>query len=117
MSDIKPVEIAILAAGIILFLSSLGLLFYLVKAGRSYTGVIPLFVLSMIMIGFPCIRSFEIMKIKVELKDDIDFAKSHSDDANATNRLALSVNKLESLIKPDHATAETAEQIASVLID
>lgn len=108
----NAVSIAMLVCGIVLFVFVLGLLVYLVINKRSAVWLLPLFVVAIIMIGFPAIQSFKIGGAEVDLKSSLDFANQHPGDTTVTNQLAQSVDQMESLITTNGSTAAVAEQIA-----
>lgn len=108
----SPVEIAMLVGGILLLMVLLGLLVYCVMKGRSFKGLLVVFPLAVIMIGFPGIRSFKLLGAEVELKESYAAVQNDPDDPAAKARLTQALNKMESLITTNRATADTAESIA-----
>src|SRR5882672_6008941 len=108
----SPVEIAMLVGGIVLLMVLLGLLVYCVVKRRSYKGLLVVFPLAVIMIGFPGIQSFKLLGAEVELKESYAAVQKNPEDPAAKARLAQAVIKMESLVTTNRATVEIAENIA-----
>ena len=108
----SPVEIAMLVGGIVLLVVLLGLLVYCVMKRRSYKGLLVLFVLPVIMIGFSRIGSFTLLGAKVELQESYAAVQKNPEDPAAKARLAEAVDKMESLVTTNKTTGEMAENIA-----
>jgi tetratricopeptide (TPR) repeat protein len=103
-----PAQIAMLVCGILLFVVAL----VCVVKRRSATLSLSLFVVAIIMIGFPSIKSFKLMGAKVELNQSLAAVEKNPNDANATARVEHATLTLEALTTPNTATAGLAEQIA-----
>jgi hypothetical protein len=83
-----PDQVAMLAGGILLFVVALGLLIYFVATRRPFTSVSVLFLISVIMIGFPAVQHFKGLGIEVELKTAITAVEQHPNDPAAKAQLA-----------------------------
>jgi len=66
-----PDQVAMLFGGILLFVVALGLLIYLVATQRPFKAVFFLFLVAIIMIGFPSIKSFKLPGTVVELNRSV----------------------------------------------
>lgn len=76
-------ETTMLICGIVLFLFGLGLIAFLVRAGKSFVGVTALIAIAIVMIGFPLIKSAKIGPggIEFDAKAANDFAKNPGEPA------------------------------------
>ena len=83
-----PDQVAMLAGGILLFIVALGLLIYFVATRRPFTSVSVLFLISVIMIGFPAVQHFKGLGIEVQLKTAITAVEENPNDPAAKARLA-----------------------------
>jgi hypothetical protein len=83
-----PDQVAMLAGGILLFIVALGLLIYFVATGRSFTSLSFLFLISVIMIGFPAVQSFKGLGIEVQLNRAIKAVEDNPNDPAAKAQLA-----------------------------
>jgi hypothetical protein len=52
-------EIVLLALGVMLFVVLLNALRSALAAGRSYAGLLPFFMLTIVMVGYPSIKSIQ----------------------------------------------------------
>jgi hypothetical protein len=89
-----PDQIAMLVGGIILFVVALGVLIYCIVTRRSFTAVIVLFVIAIIMIAYPKITSFKLPGgIEVQLAQQIRAVEENPNDPTAKARLAATVTQ------------------------
>jgi hypothetical protein len=89
-----PDQVAMLAGGILLFVVALGLLIYFVATGRPFRSISFLFLISVIMIGFPAIKSFKVPGAEVQLNRDIKAVEENPNDPAAKARLAATVARV-----------------------
>lgn len=106
-----------LIGGAVVLLVGLALLIYLVANKRSTKPALAIIPLAILMIGFPHIKSFEGLGLKIEtLVDDVQ-SKSGQVESNPANEAALAelqaaLCNLESKVTTNTATASVAETIA-----
>jgi hypothetical protein len=87
-----PDQVAMLVGGIVLFVVALGVLIYCIVTRRSFTAVIVLFVIAIIMIAYPKITSFKLPGgIEVDLAQKISAVEKNPNDQVAKARLAAAV--------------------------
>jgi predicted negative regulator of RcsB-dependent stress response len=86
-----PDQVAMLVAGILLFVVALGLLIYCVVTRRPFKAVLFIFLIAIIMIGFPSIQSFKVLGAEVELNRSLQAAEANPNDQAAKARLAAAV--------------------------
>jgi cytochrome c-type biogenesis protein CcmH/NrfG len=86
-----PDQIVMLAGGILLFLVGLVLLIYCVATRRPYKAVLFLFVIAIIMIGFPSIKSFKVPGGEVQLRESLAAVEANPNDPAAKARLEAAV--------------------------
>jgi hypothetical protein len=87
-----PDQIAMLVGGIVLFVVALGVLIYCIVTRRSFTAVIVLFVVAIIMIAYPKITSFKLPGgIEVVLDKNIKAVQENPNDPAAKANLAATV--------------------------
>jgi tetratricopeptide (TPR) repeat protein len=89
-------EIIMLVLGTLLFLVSLGLLIAFAVAGKSIRNLIILFILSIVMIGFPAYSKIKISKDGVELEKDTDSLLQNPTDKTTRENVASAVAGLSS---------------------
>jgi hypothetical protein len=107
-----PDQIVMLVCGILLFVAALGYLVFRMVRGRSFKGAFVLFVLAIALIGFPRIKSFEILGAKFELNQSLAAVENNPNDPSARARVEQAVNALEARVTPSNASPELAKQIA-----
>src|SRR6266404_2404014 len=103
-----PAQLAMLVCGILLFVFAL----VCVVKWRSATLALPLFVVAVIMIGFPSVKSFKLMGAEIELNQSLAALENNPNDPSAKARLEQAVNTLEARVTPNNATPALAKQLA-----
>jgi hypothetical protein len=91
-------EIALLFAGIILFLALIFILVYFViitKTIKNTKFLAPLFVISILMIGFPSFSAIKIGKDYVEVEKKKNEVADNPSDSGAREDLAQALNRIE----------------------
>ncbi len=68
IGEMKPYELLLMGMGVLLFLVSLVLLVVQSTKPGISKGLIAFFIISIIMVGFPAIRSFEISEGKIQME-------------------------------------------------
>ena len=86
-----PDQVAMLVGGILLFVVGLGLLIYCVVTRRPFKAVLFLFVIAIIMIGFPSIKSFKVPGGEVQLRESLAAVEANPNDPAAKARLEAAV--------------------------
>jgi len=86
-----PDQVAMLIGGSLVFVVALGLLIYCVVTRRPFKAVLFLFLVAIIMIGFPSITHFKILGAEVELNRSLAAVEKNPNDPAATARLASAV--------------------------
>jgi hypothetical protein len=95
-SILSPYETTMLVCGVVLFLFALGLVAYLVRKDRSFTGAITLLVVALVMIGFPAIQHFQISAEEISFDKETSTAlRENPTDVAAANTLRGSLRKLD----------------------
>jgi tetratricopeptide (TPR) repeat protein len=113
-----PNQIAMLAAGIVLFVVAISLLVRSSMKGGSIKPAIALLPFAIVMIGFPSIQSFEIggFKLEEQAVNDIETntvaLQNNSGNDVAKTRLEESLQKWENLVSTNDVSASEAEKIA-----
>ncbi len=87
-------EIIILVAGALLFVVLLAALLRKVFTDESYVGLLPFFVLTVIMIGFPAWSSVKVSDGVIEINKQAHELAAHPDDAALRGTLEANVSKL-----------------------
>jgi hypothetical protein len=93
--NMGPDQVAMLVGGSLLFVVALGLLIYCVVTRRSFKAVLFLFLVAIIMIGFPSITHFKILGAEVELNRSLAAVEENPNDSAARDRLASAVAKVD----------------------
>jgi hypothetical protein len=84
-----PDQVAMLFGGILLFVVALGLLIYFVATQRPFKSVFFLFLVAIIMIGFPSIKSFKLPGTVVELNRSVAIPAEVPRNLPSAERTAL----------------------------
>ena len=104
-------QAAMLVAGIVVFVVALGLLTYCVVTRRPYKAVLFLFVIAIIMIGFPSIKSFKLPGgTEVDLARSLQAVEENPNDPAAKARLAAAVAKVN---RQPNITPQTRATLAN----
>jgi hypothetical protein len=104
-------EAAMLVAGIVVFVVALGLLIYCVVTRRPYKAVLFLFVIAIIMIGFPSIKSFKLPGgTEVDLARSLQAVDKNPNDPAAKARLEAAVAKVN---RQPNITPQTRATLAN----
>jgi len=106
----SPNQIAMLVAGIILFVAALVCLFKRFPTPL----VIILFVMAVVMIGFPSIKTFKVPGAEVDLKDTLAVVEKNPNDAAARAKLetqAAQLSKQSNLSPETRVTLSKAQLI------
>lgn len=96
----SPNQIAMLVAGVVLFVAALVCLFKRFPTAL----VIILFVMAVVMIGFPSIKTFKVPGAEVDLKDSLAVVEKNPNDAAARDKLTAQAAQLS---KQPNLTPET----------
>jgi hypothetical protein len=100
-----------LVAGIVVFVVALGLLIYCVVTRRPYKAVLFLFVIAIIMIGFPSIKSFKLPGgTEVDLARSLQAVEENPNDPAAKAHLAAAVAKVN---RQPNITPQTRATLAN----
>lgn len=110
-----PAEITMLVGGILLLVIGIALLVYCVIKRRSYKGLLVIFPLAIIMIGFPSIKSFKVAGAEVDIKDSINGYLAHPNDPNAINGLGETLDKSLSPNAPTRLTAANRSNLSAAV--
>ena len=89
-NSMSPNQIAMLVGGAILFVAALVCLFKRFPAAL----VIVLFVVAIVMIGFPSIKTFKVPGAEVDLKDSLAAVEKNPNDVAARDKLAAQAAQL-----------------------
>src|SRR4029453_14659004 len=81
--NMGPDQVAMLVGGALLFVVALGLPIYCVVTRRSFKAVLFLFLVAIIMIGFPSITHFKILGAEVELNRSLAAVEENPNDSAA----------------------------------
>jgi hypothetical protein len=92
--EMGPDQVAMLVGGSLLFVVAVGLLVYCVVTRRSFKAVLLLFLVAIIMIGFPSITHFKILGAEVDLNRSLAAVEKNPNDPAARDRLASAVAKV-----------------------
>src|SRR6266567_3627455 len=104
-------QVAMLVAGIVVFVVALGLLIYCVVTRRPYKAVLFLFVIAIIMIGFPSIKSFKLPGgTEVDLARSLQAVEENPNDPAAKARLEAAVAKVN---RQPNITPQTRATLAN----
>jgi hypothetical protein len=90
----EPAQLAMLVGGVLLFIVALGLLIYCVVTRRPFKVVLFIFLIAIVMIGFPSITHFKLLGAEVELNRSLAAAEKNPNDPAATARLASAVSQV-----------------------
>lgn len=93
-NGLYPYEILMLVAGCLFFLVLLVALIVFVMRNKSITALLPFFVLTIVMIGFPSYQSIQITKDGVTLQKDVDQLKANPTDTALRETVSTQVAKL-----------------------
>ena len=78
-------QIAMLSGGVVLLVVALGLLIFLVVTGKSAKGVLILFPVAIIMIGFPSFTHVEVLGVTFDEAAATQYAQNPNDPAAIAN--------------------------------
>jgi len=106
-----------LAGGILLLVITLGLLVYCVMKRRSYKGLLVIFPLAIIMIGYPSIKSFKIPGAEVEMQDSINNYAAHPNDPGAINGLSAALDETLPPGQSNRLTAAIRSSLSSTVAE
>ena len=108
IATMTSTDITMLIAGVVLFVFALCVLAYCVKSNRSITPIIVLLPISIVMIGFPSIKSFNLTDggLSVETKSASDFARDPN-NPDARQNFNVAIDKLY-----QHQQANRTNQIS-----
>lgn len=95
LDGLLPYEIVLLGLGVLLFLVLLVLLIYSVVSKRPTTSVTALFVLPVLMIGFPSIQSFKFSGMEVDVVKTAENASKNPNDPTAQKAFETAADKLD----------------------
>jgi hypothetical protein len=77
-------EIVLLFMGILLFCAALAVLIHRAKNGKSLVGIMPMFLVTVIMVGYPSIQKFKIGKNGLEIETKVsEYSKATGAQAEA----------------------------------
>jgi tetratricopeptide (TPR) repeat protein len=93
-NGLYPWETLMLVAGCLFFLVLLVALIVFVIRNKSITALLPFFVLTIVMIGFPSYQSIQITKDGVTLQKDVDQLKANPTDTALRETVSTQVAKL-----------------------
>ena len=97
-------EIVLLVLGVVLFVVLLGALRKALAAGRSYAGLLPFFLVTIVMIGYPSIKSLQYKDGMLQIENDTATVESPTADAetkrNAVLRLQANSAKFQDRANP-----------------
>jgi len=103
-------EVVLLVLGVALFIVLLGALRRALAAGKSYAGLLPFFLVTIAMIGYPSIKSIQYKSGMVEIDKDTEAVESSSTDPQAAREAALRLQENAKKYQ-DRANAADREKI------
>lgn len=87
-------EVVLLVLGIALFIVLLSALRSALAGGKSYAGMLPFFVISIAMMGYPSIESIQYENGIVTIQNDTSQIESNPNDTAARQQIEAQVEKL-----------------------
>jgi hypothetical protein len=89
-----PYEIVLLIMGGILFAVLLFMLIYFVINKRSYMGILPFFIIAIIMVGFPSIQKIKIDNGIIEIEKLSKTVEQNPADTEAKRKLEIKLKEV-----------------------
>jgi hypothetical protein len=99
---LKSYEIALLIMGVLLFLTLLFFLIYLILGKRDYKGLLPFFVIPIVMVGFPGIQKIKFDNGVIEVEKLIAAVEKDPTNVEAKNQIEVQLKAIgnRSVSKP-----------------
>lgn len=93
--NLQPYEILLTVMGIVAFLVLIFLLIWIVVKGRSVAALLPFFIIPIVMVGYPTVKSIKIGGIIVEVNDQAKIVQNNPGDPVAVKNLKASLEELK----------------------
>ena len=99
---LKSYEIVLLIMGVLLFLTLLSFLIYLILQKRDYKGLLPFFVIPIVMVGFPGIQKIKFDNGVIEVETLTATVEQDPTNVEAKNQLEVQLKAIgdRSVSKP-----------------
>ncbi|MCH8303741.1 MAG: hypothetical protein IIB94_01275 [Candidatus Marinimicrobia bacterium] len=94
-AGLKIYEIVMMVSGVLLFITTLTALVYSQFKNKPILRLIPFFIISIIMIGFPAYRSIKFGNFSVEMAENLSRFKADTSDTAAYKELVNSVMRFD----------------------
>jgi len=102
-------EVVLLVLGVALFIVLLGALRKALSAGKSYAGLLPFFLVTIAMIGYPSIRSIQYKEGMLEIDTDTSKVENAGSDAESAKEAALRLQQTANNLKGRANAADQAK--------
>jgi hypothetical protein len=110
-------EIVLLVLGVLLFLALLFLLIFCVITKRSYVGIVPLFLVCIIMLGFPSIQKIKFDNGVLEIEKLTKKVEQNPTNVEAKRELEAKLQKIEGKEISNPSTLRILEKAYTVVGD
>lgn len=93
--NMLPYEVMLTVMGIVVFLVLIFALIWNVVKGRSVAGLLPVFLIPVVMVAYPTLQSIRIGEVLINIKNQTAIVQNNPSDTNAANLLKESLNQVK----------------------